>query len=138
MVRMDESRFGCDRIPLLAALLAVGLILPAVAMAQTPDVATPDTLLKLPRDLTPWGMFMAADVVVKAVMVGLVFASVLTWTIWFAKAIELLSARKHMAAAVEALNTARSWAEVSIGLKKQSNGAATLISAADTELKMSA
>jgi biopolymer transport protein ExbB len=138
MVRMDESRFGCDRIPLLAALLAVGLILPAVAMAQTPDVATPDTLLKLPRDLTPWGMFMAADVVVKTVMVGLVFASVLTWTIWFAKAIELLSARKHMAAAVEALNTARSWAEVSIGLKKQSNGAATLISAADTELKMSA
>ena len=36
-------------------------------------------------------MFMAADIVVKAVMVGLVFASVLTWTIWFAKAIELMA-----------------------------------------------
>jgi len=37
-------------------------------------------------------MFMAADIVVKAVMVGLAFASVLTWTIWFAKAAELLAA----------------------------------------------
>ena len=41
-------------------------------------------------------MFMAADIVVKAVMIGLVFASVLTWTIWFAKAIELMvRARPH-------------------------------------------
>ena len=50
--------------------------------------------LKLPRDLSPWGMFMAADIVVKAVMVGLAFASVLTWTIWFAKVIELIAARR--------------------------------------------
>ena len=47
-------------------------------------------MLKLPRDLSPWGMFMAADVVVKAVMIGLAFASVLTWTIWLAKVIELI------------------------------------------------
>jgi biopolymer transport protein ExbB len=32
----------------------------------------------LPRDLSPWGMFMNADVVVKAVMVGLVIASIVT------------------------------------------------------------
>ena len=47
----------------------------------------------LPRDLTPWGMFMAADLIVKAVMIGLVFASVLTWTIWLAKTLELVGAR---------------------------------------------
>ncbi len=34
----------------------------------------------LPHDLTPWGMFMQADIVVKAVMVGLAFASLVTWT----------------------------------------------------------
>src|SRR5436309_6408534 len=36
----------------------------------------------LPRDLTPWGMFVSADIVVKAVLIGLVFASLVTWTIW--------------------------------------------------------
>ena len=51
----------------------------------------------LPRDLTPWGMFMAADIVVKAVMIGLVFASVLTWTIWLAKTLELVGARRRLA-----------------------------------------
>src|SRR4029079_13531675 len=39
---------------------------PAAATAgHSPDIA-----LKLPRDLSPWGMFMAADIIVKAVMVG--------------------------------------------------------------------
>ena len=34
-------------------------------------------------------MFVGADIVVKAVMVGLAFASLVTWTIWLAKTIEL-------------------------------------------------
>src|SRR5664279_75630 len=88
--------------PLFGALLGIGLLLPALAYAQTPEAPTAaDVLLKLPRDLSPWGMFMAADIVVKAVMVGLVFASVLSWTIWFAKALELLGARRRLGAAIE-------------------------------------
>src|SRR5437879_9001948 len=43
----------------------------------------------LPRNLSPWGMFLNADVVVKAVMIGLAFASLVTWTVWLAKTIEL-------------------------------------------------
>ena len=43
----------------------------------------------LPRELSPWGMFLAADVVVKVVMVGLAIASVITWTVWLAKSLEL-------------------------------------------------
>ena len=43
----------------------------------------------LPRNLSPWGMFANADIVVKAVMIGLAFASLVTWTIWLAKTIEL-------------------------------------------------
>ena len=86
----------CDdgrRRALGAALLAVVLLLPALAFAQSRRRPLPasDILLRLPRDLSPWGMFMAADIVVKAVMIGLAFASVLTWTIWFAKAIELMT-----------------------------------------------
>jgi biopolymer transport protein ExbB len=121
------------------AVLVLGLMLPAFAWAQgvTPP-PVPDAILKLPRDLSPWGMFMAADIVVKAVMVGLVFASVLTWTIWFAKAIELMIARRTLRAAIGALNEARSWSEVTSRLKGQAEGAGALIAAADAELRLSA
>ncbi len=70
------------------------------ALAEPNAVAAPPTAiaLTLPRDLSPWGMFLAADIVVKAVMVGLAFASLLTWTIWFAKAFELLAARRRLRA----------------------------------------
>jgi biopolymer transport protein ExbB len=83
-------------------------------------------------------MFLAADIVVKAVMVGLVLASVLTWTIWFAKAIELMAARRRLRAAIETLNEARSWSEAAARLQAGRNGAAALIAAADTELRLSA
>ena len=124
------------RLRLLSAVL--GLLLPAFAWAQ--DVATPvpDAVLKLPRDLSPWGMFMAADIVVKAVMVGLAFASVLTWTIWFAKAIELLVARRRMQATIDALSKARSWSEAIARMKGHDDGSAPLLSAADAELRLSA
>jgi biopolymer transport protein ExbB len=120
-----------------AVLLVLGLMLPASAVAQMP-AAAPEILLKLPRDLSPWGMFMAADIVVKAVMVGLVFASVLTWTIWFAKAIGLMAARRRMRVAIAALNEARSWSEASARLQGRRDGTAALIAAADTELRLSA
>ena len=93
-------------------------------------------MLKLPRDLSPWGMFMAADIIVKMVMIGLAFASVLSWTIWFAKGIELMSARARMHRAIDALDAARSWSEVTQRLKGNSAGA--MVEAADAELQMSA
>jgi biopolymer transport protein ExbB len=48
----------------------------------------------LPRNLSPWGMFLNADIVVKAVMIGLAFASLVTWTVWLAKTIELRVAKR--------------------------------------------
>jgi len=62
----------------------------------------------IPHDLTPWGMFRAADKVVKAVMIGLVLASLLTWTIWLAKTWELLRARRAVHRDLEVLHTAAS------------------------------
>jgi biopolymer transport protein ExbB len=55
---------------------------PGAALAAT-DVAL------LPRNLSPWNMFVNADIVVQAVMIGLAFASLVTWTIWLAKTIEV-------------------------------------------------
>jgi biopolymer transport protein ExbB len=91
----------------------------------------------LPRDLTPWGMFMAADVIVKAVMLGLVFASVLTWTIWLAKTLELIGARRRLARAHEVLISARSLAEAAQPASQASPQVARLISAVESELRRS-
>src|SRR5216684_795072 len=67
----------------LNALIDLGVAqLPAASFAATDQVL-------LPRNLSPWGMFLNADIVVKAVMVGLAFASLVTWTVWLAKTIEL-------------------------------------------------
>ena len=66
---------------------------PSPATLATP---APAIAVQLPRDLSPWGMFMNADIVVKAVMVGLAFASVLSWTIWLAKTLELMAARARL------------------------------------------
>jgi biopolymer transport protein ExbB len=91
----------------------------------------------LPRDLTPWGMFMSADVVVKAVMIGLVFASVLTWTIWLAKTLELIAARRRLARAHDVLETTRTLAEAAQPASQASPQVARLISAVESELRRS-
>nr|WP_192843199.1 tonB-system energizer ExbB [Aureimonas sp. AU12] len=59
----------------------------------------------LPHDLSPWGMFLAADYVVKAVMLGLAFASLVTWTIWLAKVLELAAAKRRALAGVKRLGS---------------------------------
>src|SRR5258708_21729459 len=120
-----------------AVLLAVCVLLRAVALAPAPTRAS-RALLTLPRALSPWGMVMAADIVVKAVMVGLVFASVLTWTIWFAKAIELMRARRNMREAIAALAVARSWNDAATIPKGRGGSVVELIQAADSELRLSA
>ncbi|MEH2480664.1 biopolymer transport protein ExbB [Nitrobacteraceae bacterium AZCC 2146] len=66
----------------IVAALAGAVMLPGVASAATTEAL-------LPHNLSPWGMFMGADIVVKAVMIGLAFASLVTWTVWLAKTIEL-------------------------------------------------
>jgi biopolymer transport protein ExbB len=80
------------------------------AEAQTPVVAPP-AMATLPHDLSPWGMFMAADIVVKAVMLGLAFASLVTWTIWLAKAMELAAAKRAAGRALRRIEAADSLGE---------------------------
>jgi biopolymer transport protein ExbB len=67
--------------------------LACLAITAEPAFAQASNLL-LPRNLSPWGMFLNADIVVKAVMVGLAFASLVTWTVWLAKTIELRVAKR--------------------------------------------
>jgi biopolymer transport protein ExbB len=84
------------------------------AFGQTADTPAGDPAIaigSLPRDLSPWGMFLNADIIVKVVMVGLLFASLVTWTVWLAKNIELWRAMRRGRAALSILNGARSLAE---------------------------
>ncbi|HEY7244374.1 MAG TPA: tonB-system energizer ExbB [Xanthobacteraceae bacterium] len=60
----------------------------------------------LPRDLSPWGMFLNADPVVKGVLIGLLLASVVTWTVWLAKTIEIVLARRRVRSALDLLPSA--------------------------------
>jgi biopolymer transport protein ExbB len=149
------------RHPLFAAVIAIAL-LPALALAQTPAVQpaapapaaqnaepapaptapvaapAPAITLQLPRDLSPWGMFMNADIIVKAVIVGLVFASVLSWTIWLAKTLELAFARLRLRQALRALDEARSLVDAVADLQGVGGEGLALAQAADHELKLSA
>jgi biopolymer transport protein ExbB len=115
--------------------------------AATPPSATPaspapspenELRIKLPHDLSPWGMFMSADVVVKAVMIGLALASLLTWTIWLAKSIELLIARRSLRTGIEALIQARGWNEAAERLSGRRDGVGALVRAAHDEVLLSA
>jgi biopolymer transport protein ExbB len=140
-VSMLEGRNTAARLKTtVCQMLTVGpaglalLLSSTVAHGQS---AAETALGALPRDLTPMGMFMAADIVVKVVMIGLIFASVLTWTICLAKALELWGARRSLARAQGSLAAARSLAEASQETSAESRHVALLIGAVDGELERS-
>jgi biopolymer transport protein ExbB len=91
----------------------------------------------LPADLSPWGMFLAADIVVQAVMVGLALASVVTWTILQVKLVELARSRRKARSVAEALGEARSLADVAGRFGPQDGAAGALVAAAANELRLS-
>ena len=69
-------------------------ILPSLALAAPAAAEAATDGAALPSDLSVWGMFAQADWVVKLVMLGLVVASIVTWTVLVAKHPELARQRK--------------------------------------------
>jgi biopolymer transport protein ExbB len=114
-----------------ATSLIAWLAEPSAALAQDNVVAT----ATLPRDLSPWGMFLNADPVVKAVLIGLAFASLVTWTVWLAKSIEIFFAKRRVRAASKALAGIRSLENQQ--LAEIQGEVAQFLGAAATELKLS-
>jgi biopolymer transport protein ExbB len=117
---------------------------PSAPAVETPAAPVPEASgasvianAALPRDLSPWGMFLNADVVVKIVMVGLVFASLVTWTVWLAKNLELWKATRNGRSALAVLNEARSLAEANGRLGKSDETVARLLRTAVHEVQMS-
>ncbi|RJT27637.1 tol-pal system-associated acyl-CoA thioesterase [Buttiauxella izardii] len=64
-------------------------------------------------DLSVWGMYQHADIVVKIVMIGLILASVVTWAIFFSKSVELSSQKRRLKREQQQLANARSLDEAS-------------------------
>jgi biopolymer transport protein ExbB len=121
-------------------------------MAATPAAATSDPaatpaereskLLKAAtaelRELSPWSMFKNADVLVKAVMIGLAFASLVTWTIFIAKMIELTVVQGKLRRALNKIGDARSLAEAQFALGSKDGILPSLLAAAMREARLSA
>jgi biopolymer transport protein ExbB len=121
-----------------------GVAPPAPASAATPPAPAPQIgqtsigRAQLPEDLSPWGMFLNADIVVKAVIVGLAFASLVTWTIYVAKTLELRRARREVREGLRILTDAATLAEAHQRLHDGTAPAAQLMQAAVQEIRMSA
>src|SRR5262249_20635012 len=103
------------------------------ALAQDNLVAT----ATLPRDLSPWGMYLNADPVVKAVLIGLALASVVTWTVWLAKSIEIFFAKRRVRTALSKLAGVRSTLEDVPQLAEIQDEVAQILHPAPTQPKLS-
>jgi biopolymer transport protein ExbB len=90
------------------------------------------------RELSPWSMFLSADILVKAVMIGLAFASLVTWTIFIAKMIELSLMRRKLRAALGKIGDARSLSEAQFALGANNSVLSSLLAAATREVRLSA
>ena len=113
---------------------------PAAAPAAAAPAAKADTAAIAPamKELSPWVMFMSADVIVKAVMIGLAFASLMTWTVLIAKSIELSVASGRLRSALKKISEARSLAEAQMALGTKEGILPSFLAAALREARMSA
>ncbi len=83
-------------------------------------------------------MFLEADVVVKAVIIGLAFASLVTWTIFLAKSIELFVAKRQANRQLAILARASSLATAQQGLGASKGVIVRMVEAAAVEVDRSA
>jgi biopolymer transport protein ExbB len=141
---VSDQRVISPAIRAVAALLrgaGVCVALAGTALAQSPVApdAPPAPVVgaaALPRDLSPFGMFMSADVIVKGVIIGLAIASFVTWTVWLAKTLEIILAKRRARRALAVLVDAGSLADA-LRSKRVAGPAADFIAAAQAELRLS-
>jgi biopolymer transport protein ExbB len=91
----------------------------------------------IPHELSPWSMFLSADVLVKAVMIGLAFASLVTWTIFLGKTAQLFFARRGLRKALARVANTKTLTEAQLAAGRKSLPA-SLLAAAMQEIRLSA
>jgi biopolymer transport protein ExbB len=128
-------------------LSLVGVVLPsAIAFADEVAPAVPaapavrpvaTAAMSLATDLSPWTMFSNADPIVKTVIITLALASVVTWTVWLAKTIELAAAKRRARAGMAAIASARSLGEAMSRLSAEKGPIAAMARVAVEEQQLS-
>ena len=103
---------------------------PAPTQADPNDIST--------HDLSPMGMYRAADVVVKSVMIGLILASIATWAIALAKGFELVRAKRRLRRELLELKKARTLKQAMPQNPDAASFSAVLVGEAQDELDLSA
>jgi biopolymer transport protein ExbB len=104
---------------------------PALSAPTVPNVGP------LPDELSPWSMFLHADIVVKAVILGLALASVATWTVLLVKTVQLRLARRAARRAATVLMSCPSLFGGIRELAGQRSAVLRLVAAAEDELDRS-
>ncbi|ETK21220.1 biopolymer transport membrane protein [Pseudomonas sp. FH4] len=105
---------------------------------ETGLVLEEDNTLGMAHDLSPWGMYQNADIIVKIVMIGLAIASIITWTIWIAKGFELLGAKRRLRTEIANLKKATTLKEASESAAIKGTLAHLLVHDALEEMRLSA
>jgi biopolymer transport protein ExbB len=90
------------------------------------------------HELSPWSMFLSADPLVKAVMIGLAVASLITWTIFFAKSVTVKVAQWRLERSLSQLAAAKTLSEAKLAQGRKRDVIATLLAAAAQEIRISA
>ncbi|WP_407179992.1 tonB-system energizer ExbB [Bradyrhizobium sp. STM 3562] len=101
------------------------------------QMLTPTQRVDLPHDLSLWGTFLRADTIVKSIMVILVLASFVTWTIWLAKLVELACARSRINRAIEIVRTSKTVDQAIAATMRRGGPAALMLRAAQEEIQVS-
>ena len=94
----------------------------------------------LPKDLSLGAMFQNADIVVQVVLVGLIVASIATWTILLAKGLGFLNAQRSLRLALGAAEAEHTLGGLRMRLQGNTTGAVQLamVAAATKEMQLSA
>ena len=107
------------------------------AGAEAPKAARAAVATGAAHDLSPWAMFRNADIVVQLVMLGLAFASLVTWTVAIAKTMELSASQRRLKHALKRISESRSLSEAQLAAGKKDTVLSTLLAAAMKEGRMS-
>jgi len=89
------------------------------------------------QELSPWSMYLSADPLVKAVIISLALASLVTWTIFLAKAAKLKLGRWQLNRSLGRISVASTLSEAQFRLGPRRNVLGTLLAAATQEIRMS-
>ncbi|ADO43296.1 tonB-system energizer ExbB [Ketogulonicigenium vulgare] len=138
-----------------ALLIAVMMVAPAAAQETAPAriepaqiepaqiepaldaTRAPEPAASIAHDLSPVGMFMAADWVVKGVMIGLALATVTVLVLWLGKTLELWGARRRARNGLKLLAASTRLEDAIIAFQGERGAIALMVRAAEDEARLS-